>query len=238
MPSTDQDFANSGTTFEWHSIPAASSGTGEPPEVVRSADEGSPSGSRNPSAACARLGGNMPSRCRSKSSRTPWQAFHFNVQLWMFNVRCLPSTGQNLFLPHPSFDIRKLGIRHSPLVPANPPASPCSTAKLATAAGSHLRFPLVLRRSRRGIQRSPAPANRPNVAPFGTPPCSGNRFWAPPQGSPISSFQTLGFASMKRRIRSTHLSLCTTSISTPRLFSSSSSPMKVWFSPITTFGIP
>jgi hypothetical protein len=90
----------------------------------------------------------------------------------------------------------------------------------------------------RGIQRSPAPANRPNVAPFGTPPCSGNRFWAPPQGSPISSFQTLGFASMKRRIRSTHLSLCTTSISTPRLFSSSSSPMKVWFSPITTFGIP
>ena len=104
-----------------------------------------PGGSRSPSPASAKLGGNMPSTYKSKSSRTHRQALHFNVQCSMFvfprNPTCyfpcfirrirraIQAPRHPLLLPHTSFGIREFGIRHSS---PNPPASPRSTANLAT----------------------------------------------------------------------------------------------------------
>src|SRR5438445_4362755 len=56
--------------------------------------------------------------------------------------------------------------------------------------------------------------------------------------SPMSSFQSCGCASINTRISSMQVAFCNTSISTPRDCRSRSSPRNVWFSPMTTRGMP
>jgi hypothetical protein len=56
--------------------------------------------------------------------------------------------------------------------------------------------------------------------------------------TPMSSFQSSGLPVMKPRISATQVGSWETSTCTPRDRSSSSSPMKVRFSPTTIFGIP
>src|SRR5690606_17949252 len=55
--------------------------------------------------------------------------------------------------------------------------------------------------------------------------------------SPMSSFHSCGFSRISRSINSMQRGSSSTVISTPRLLSNSSSPMKLLFSPTTTRGM-
>src|SRR5690606_28358632 len=95
----------------------------------------------------------------------------------------------------------------------------------AEAGGSGSRS----RRPGRGRRGHPGPG--PPSTYFG-PPLGARRY------SPMSSFQSCGFFSIKVRISSMQVSSCSTSSSTPLERRRSSPPMKVWFSPMMTLGMP